>query len=129
MQWIKFPISIREEKWFKDSISVHLFFYLLTKSFNTDGTVAISQRRLAEELNTTVDKIRTRLAKFESYGILEIQHSSNTYPTVIQQQQTFITICNFDSYTPFENSKSNSYPTVIQQPKRKGSPHTPLKRK
>jgi DNA-binding Lrp family transcriptional regulator len=115
MQCIKFPISIREEKWFKDSISVHLFFYLLTKSFNTDGTVAISQRRLAEELNTTVDKIRTRLAKFESYGIIEIQHLSNTYPTVIQQQQTFITICNFNSYNPLENSESNTYPTVIQQ--------------
>ena len=133
MQWIKIPLSIQEEEWFKDSITVHLFFHLLAKSFNTNGTVAIPLRRLAEELNTTVDKIRTRLAKLESCRIIEIPQKSHKNPTKIPQKTTSITICNFDSYAHCENYESHKNPTKIPQKshnqKENSPPHTPLKRK
>lgn len=97
-----------------DSVTVHLFLHLLTTS-DDSGAVTTTLSKLAEELKTTVDKIRTRLTKLESADLIEIPQSSHKNPTKIPRNGTLVSVCNYESYTVFDLGQSHKNPTKIPQ--------------
>ena len=97
-----------------DSVTVHLFLHLLTTS-DYSGAVTTTLSKLAEELKTTVDKIRTRLTKLESVDLIEIPQSSHKNPIKIPRNGTVVSVCNYESYTVFDLGQSHKNPIKIPQ--------------
>ena len=118
MSWIKIPDSLLQ-KCNNDSVTVHLFLHLLTTS-DGSGAVTTTLSKLAEELKTTVDKTRSRLAKLESVDLIEIPQSSHKNPIKTPRKGTVVSVCNYESYVVFDLEQSHKNPIKPQQ-----SSHTP----
>ena len=133
MSWIKIPRTLLQEC-NNDSVTVHLFLHLLITS-DGSGAVTTTLSKLAEELRTTVDKIRTRLAKLESVGLIEIPQSSHKNPIKIPRNGTVVSVCNYESYAVFDLGQSHKNPIKIPRSshnaketnKEKVSPIPPIK--
>lgn len=95
-----------------DSVTVHLFLYLLVAS-DSRGTVTTTLQKLALELNTTVDKVRLRLKHLKRVGLIATptKNRRNT------KEGTNITICNYESYTMLELWESHNN-TAVTPPKK-----------
>lgn len=99
--WVKFTESLLTWKWFHDSKTVHLFFYLLTRanwkpSFYMSirierGQLATGLFRIQKDTGLSIQSIRTCLKRLKSTNELTIK-STNKF--------SIITLCNYDLYHP-----------------------------
>jgi len=100
-------------EWYDDANTMRVFLHLLLKAEPRDtrwrgkkikrGQVAVSIRKLAEELHLSVRNIRTSL------GHLQATHEVTQK---ITQQTTIITICKYDSYNTQVSRSDTASDTV-----------------
>jgi len=103
--WIKLHRSLLEWEWFQDTITLHVFVYLLLRATPSDsaykgveiprGSLITSVRKIGEDCHIPDKRVRTA-----------IQRLTNSKQIVIKATNKFslITICNYDSYQ--ENEKT-----------------------
>ena len=126
--WIKFYQSFTEWRWYHDEMVKSLYIHCLLKAYVKDfeiggeiferGTFITSTLKLADELGTTRQKIRTALEKLVSTNEIAIKSTN---------KKTVIKVVNYTIYQDKENKNNqqnnqqsnhqltNNQPTTNQQ--------------
>jgi len=97
--WIKIHRSLTTWQWYQDANTMRVFLHILLKANHKAkkwqgndvdrGQLITSYGHLAEELNLSVQNVRTAISKLKSTGELTIKSTSRF---------TLITLCNYDTY-------------------------------
>jgi len=113
--WVKFHRKIEEWEWYTDSNTFRVFFHLVLKANHKPnkwrgvdidkGQLITSRDKLAEQLNLSVQQVRTSLKKLEKTKEITIK-ATNKY--------TLVTIENYTIYQTKEEKVTSK--TTNEQP-------------